>query len=154
MDDVDKLVLIDYETCCFVWRGSDIGQHFHDRTVDVTAMTGEIDPKSSLEYPTEDERRYFIQEYLDEVEKLGTYQIDPELDSVETLLIEAEYFGLLWNMVFLMWLVRDHVKLSEKGFGGPGHLHIFLGNFVKTLKDRKERFLDLKTRYPDHNKLA
>ena len=103
LDELDKVILIDYEFCSFCWRGCDIGQHFHNRTVDVTKMAGKdmsSDPEyqSGLKYPSEEERRYFIQEYLDEVDKLGTYQRNPTLDSVEALLIEAEYFGLLWNV--------------------------------------------------------
>ena len=148
MDELDKVIIIDYEFCSFCWRGSDIGQHFHNRTVDVSKMaSGELEYQSGLKYPSEEERRYFIQEYLDEVHKLGTYQMDAELDSVETVLIEAEFFGLLWNVFFIMWMVRDRNKWVGNEFGGSGHMTFFLADLVRTLKERKERFLDLDFRY-------
>ena len=160
MAEVDKVILIDYEFCCYIWRGSDIGQHFHNRTIDVTkftksAMEGETDSgkvnyQSDLKYPTEEERRYFIQEYVDEVKKLGTYQIDPELESVESMLIEAEFFGLLWNLLLCMWIVRDHSKWVDKGFGGLGQMFVYLADYVTNFTERKQRIVDLKERFPNN----
>ena len=147
MDELDKVIIIDYEFCSFCWRGSDIGQHFHNRTVDVSKMaSGDLEYQSGLKYPSEEERRYFIQEYLDEVHKLGTYQMNAELDSVETVLIETEFFGLLWNVFFIMWMIRDHSRWVGNEFGGSGHMTFFLADLVRTLKERKERFLDLNFR--------
>lgn len=40
MSAMEKLVLIEYEFSCFAWHGCDIGQHFFNRTIDVTKITG------------------------------------------------------------------------------------------------------------------
>ena len=153
MDAIDRLLLIDYEFCCYIWRGCDIGQHFYNRTVDVTKVAvkkgsaDHVDFHSALSYPSEEERRYFIQNYLDEVRMLGTYELDSTIDSVENILIESEYFGILWQIFFCVWIVRDHDKWLGKGFGGPGAMFAYLGDFVKQFTERKERFLELRGRY-------
>lgn len=153
MNAIDRLLLIDYEFCSYIWRGCDIGQHFHNRTVDVTKVAakkesaGQVDFHSALSYPSEEDRKYFIENYLDEVRMLGTYELDSTIDSVENILIESEYFGILWQIFFCVWIVRDHEKWLGKGFGGPGAIFAYLGDFVKKFTERKERFLELRGRY-------
>ena len=153
LDPVDRLLLVDYEFCCYLWRGCDIGGHFHHRTIDVTKLIEEEESstKSSLTYPSEDERRFFIQKYLDEVRQLGTYQLDSAIDSVESVLIEAEFFGLLGNLFLLIWIINYHEQFIEKGIETIETLFESLGDEIDILEERKKRFLELKTRYGNNH---
>lgn len=80
---------IDFEYSSYSYRGFDIGNHFNE-------YAG-FDCDWSL-YPAEDQQRLFIAAYLD---------IEPsaEQESLERLVVEANFFSLLSNMLWGCWSI-------------------------------------------------
>lgn len=78
-------------------------------------------------YPDEDERRHFIRSYNNEIKRMGVYELDESEsgpDNEDNMLMEAEYFVLLFNLWFALTIVDDrnrkgglsklfHVEASE-----------------------------------------
>ena len=124
-DPDKKVVLIDYEFSCYNYRGADLGSHFKNREIDVTKMAGKMDEngfKSGIGYPSEEERRHFIRAYLAEVARIGKTPYDPLTDNEEAILIESEFFGLLYQVFFMAWIIRDREKFKHMDMGVNGHL--------------------------------
>ncbi|KAI1299622.1 Choline kinase alpha [Halotydeus destructor] len=116
-DPDDRLVLIDYEFTSYSCRGIDIGLHFLQRTVDVTQLHNNF--KSGLEYPSIEERKHFIRAYNDEIRRSGAYDLDESengLDNVDEMLIEAEFFVLMFSLFSRFLMTHDIDKFAAIGF--------------------------------------
>ena len=69
--------------------------------------------QSGLDYPNEDERRHVIRAYNNEIKTMGVYELDESengLDNEYNMLIEAEYYVLLFTLFFALTLVDDRNK--------------------------------------------
>ena len=134
----DKSVtLLDFELCGYNYRGSDIGMHFKCRTFDIKAVIlGRKQEK--IPYPSEEERRFFVREYLKAAKP--TYEtIDDSIDNEDHLLLEAEFFGCLYQLFFVVYMMKD--QMLSPHF--PGHPAVVMGNAGKDLEDRKERAMKM-----------
>lgn len=91
-DEADKfgerVMMIDYELCARDFRGRDIGQIFVMKLFEMEDGYFFI----SCNYPDEAWRRLFITEYLRETKALNYFEWDEKLDSVDHVLMEAEFF--------------------------------------------------------------
>ena len=100
----ERVTLVDYELASMNPRGKDLGNHFVMIVLDVFAP----DFLSHANYPSEDYRREIIINYLDESKKINKdYKWDDEgRDSVEHLLLEAEYFALEKMLYFIAFITE------------------------------------------------
>ena len=92
-----RVMLIDYETATYGYRGIDIGGHWNER------MYQWSDPQSQLTgYPLPDyeDRRAFCEAYRDELGKLsnGVLELDAR-DTVDHLMLEGD-IGQLFQILF------------------------------------------------------
>ena len=131
-----RTTVIDFEFSGYNYRGCDIGHHFICRT------NGKQD--QVLPYPSEEERRFFIRSYLQEMRKLSDSFNDDSINTEDNLLLEAEFFGSLYNFFMVACMVNDKEQFerTETEFN-PG---VTLGRFVQHFIKNKERILDLKAR--------
>lgn len=84
----ERVMMIDYELCARDFRGRDIGQIFIMKLFEMENGYFHI----CCDYPNEDWRRLFITEYLKETKKLNYFEWDEKLDSVDHVLMEADFF--------------------------------------------------------------
>ena len=138
-DPDQKVVLIDYEFTCYGFRGCDIGMHFKNRTIDIQEfMKGNMD---GCPYPSEQERRFFATAYLEEAKRIAEDEWDDSLDNEFTLLLEAEYFGALYQLFFAAFIVKDHEKW--KNMSMPIHPAVMFAGIVRDLEERRRMVMDL-----------
>ena len=69
---------------------------------------------SGHDYPPEDQRRLFLQEYLQEIRKLNPNNFDPKIDNEEHLLLESEVGSLIYCFLLIS--------------GSPAVADVFLNN--------------------------
>lgn len=137
----EKVILIDYEMACYNYRGMDIGLHFHNRTFDVSNPMNRF--RSGLDYPTEEERRHFVKAYLDEARKQAAYEIDEEgLDSEDVLLLEAEFFNLVFQVFFLLLFYKDFRKYDSMGFDKIFNIFEMFADSLDRYESRKAALLE------------
>ena len=109
-DQFDEIVtLIDYEFSSTNYRGSDLGGHFGYWIMDFN----QANFRSSLTMPSETIRREYAEAYLDETRKISTRKLDDEIDSVEHILLEAEFYGLSVMLLFLAWILEPEMNCIE-----------------------------------------
>lgn len=106
-DNTNRVVLIDYETVSYSYRGFDIGGHFSERMYCYSQPGSQLTGYSA---PDEKEQRAFCEAYLRELRDLGKAEND---DTVEKLLLEAS-IGRLWHALFvnMMCTVFDEIELD------------------------------------------
>lgn len=106
-DNDIRVVLIDYETVSYSYRGFDIGGHFSERMYCYCQPDNQLTGYSA---PDVEEQRAFCEAYLCELRALGAEERD---DTVEQLLLEAR-IGRLWHALFvnMMCTVFDDVELD------------------------------------------
>jgi thiamine kinase-like enzyme len=106
-DDDNRVVLIDYETVSYSYRGFDIGGHFSERMYCYSQTDSQLTGYSA---PDVEEQRAFCEAYLHELQDLGAEECE---DTVEQLLLEAS-IGRLWHSLFvnMMCLVYDEAELD------------------------------------------
>ena len=140
----NRVVIVDYEICAYNFRGCDIGSHFKNRTIDVRRLfQGKNAYDTEIEYPSEDERRFFVREYLSEVRKqVADNEWNDKTNTEEHLLLESELYGLMYHFFFAVsFMIRDHEKhLNEKDGQHPG---VMLGFFISDIVLRKNNVLNL-----------
>jgi thiamine kinase-like enzyme len=107
-NDNNRVVLIDYETVSYSYRGFDIGGHFSERMYCYSQPDSQLTGYSA---PDEGEQITFCEAYLRELRELGEEL--SERDTVEQLLLEAS-LGRLWHALFvnMMCIVFDEVELD------------------------------------------
>ncbi|XP_037027687.1 choline/ethanolamine kinase-like [Bradysia coprophila] len=84
----ERVMIIDYEGFSMDFRGRDIGQIFLMKIVENN--DGYL--CRSCDYPDEAWRRKFIAEYLKETESMNNFLWNENLDNVEHLVMETEFF--------------------------------------------------------------
>jgi thiamine kinase-like enzyme len=127
----NRVVLVDYETVSYSYRGFDIGGHFSERMYCYSQPDSQLTGYSA---PEEDEQRAFCEAYLCELRELG--EEFSELDAVEHLLLEAS-IGRLWHALFvnMMCTVFDEIELDPV--------------FLETLECMMEEYWVLKGRFEE-----
>lgn len=98
----EKIMIIDYERTARDYRGRDIGELF---TMQQYEMVNDMFTTVS-DYPSEEWRREFIQEYLNETKTLSYFEWSDVWDTVEHVLMEAEFFGLYILLLYSGSIVR------------------------------------------------
>lgn len=99
----ERIMLIDYERTARDYRGRDIGELFAMRQYEVIdGMFMRVG-----DYPTEEWRRMFIQEYLAVTKGLNYFQWNDALDNVDHVLMEAEFLGLYILLLYTGAAVRS-----------------------------------------------
>ncbi|KAK3675588.1 hypothetical protein LTR78_004672 [Recurvomyces mirabilis] len=126
-----QVMLIDYETFSWSYRGFDIGGHFNER------MYCYIDPDTQLTgypAPTLQEQRFWCEAYLQEMEDLE--QDITEYDTVDHLILEAS-IGRLYHLLFtnLVCTVHDGVEMDPLFLSGLTHM-------MRLYKQLKAQFID------------
>lgn len=109
-----KTCMIDYELAYYEIRGYDLGAHFASR------MFCWNDPDNKLNgtpYPSLNERRAFISDYLMEAQKLFT-DFDPNgLDSADHLMAEADAGVLIYLLVLSSFTLKFYqMFLTQMSF--------------------------------------
>ena len=146
----DMITLLDFEFAGYNYRGCDIGHHFKMRTRDLAMWlkkTEDGQPKNSLTlaqpYPTEEQRRVFIKSYLEEAKQYCDVP-DESIDNEDHLLIEAEFFGGLYQLFFVSFFMAP-----SSGFHKvlPFHPGVMMGGVATDFEERKARIIDLQTRF-------
>ncbi|KAG4080130.1 hypothetical protein HA402_008201 [Bradysia odoriphaga] len=107
LDKSDKLgervMIIDYEGVSMDFRGRDIGQIFLMKIVENN--DGKL--CRSCDYPDEAWRRKFITEYLKETKSLNNFMWNENLDTLEHLVMETEFFMFHSIHVILGFLLNQ-----------------------------------------------
>ena len=107
-----RVVLIDYELALYGKRLIDLGGHFTCRIWDFTSEK----KVSGHEFPGEEERLYFIREYIKEIKRLNPNDFDPNVDNEYHLMKEAD-IGALY---FALSKIVAILSLAESFFNDPG----------------------------------
>jgi thiamine kinase-like enzyme len=104
----NRVVLIDYETVSYSYRGFDIGGHFTERMYCYSQPDSQLTGYSA---PDVEEQRAFCEAYSEELRDVG--EEISEGDTIEQLLLEAS-IGRLWHSLFvnMMCTVFDEVELD------------------------------------------
>lgn len=90
------VTLIDYEVGSYAPRATDLASHFVRWTMEFTEPCWH----GSIEYPSEEIRKEYIEEYLKLTTQLVDYKLDVEYDSVDRWLMETLYHGMVHMLMF------------------------------------------------------
>jgi thiamine kinase-like enzyme len=127
----NRVVLIDYETVSYSYRGFDLGGHFSERMYCYSQPDCQLTGYDALDI---EEQRSFCGAYLQELRDLGEEL--SENDTVEHLLLEASigrmYHALFTNMMCMVF--DDDVELD------PVFLEALL-HMMETYKQLKREFV-------------
>lgn len=106
----EVITLIDYEMSCLMPRGVDLGGIFFYFVIDISK-------ESWLRgFPCEAIRREYVQSHTDEVAKLNFIKLDQDgLDSVDHVLMEAEFYSMLFSMYFVTFLMQPNEYVIKCG---------------------------------------
>jgi thiamine kinase-like enzyme len=104
-----NVMLIDYETVSYSYRGFDIGGHFNERMYSYNRPDSQL---TGFAAPDDNEQRSFCESYLREMRELGG-DLSAEMDTVEHLLLEAS-IGRLYHLLHTtaMCTVYDEVEVD------------------------------------------
>lgn len=130
--DSCSVVLIDYETVSYSYRGFDIGGHFQERMYCYNQPDSQL---TGFPAPNPDEQRSFCESYLQEMRDLGQ-ETSSETDTVEHLLLEAS-IGRLYHLLHTttMMAVYDEVEVDPLFLSSLVHM-------MKTYEQLKGDFLE------------
>ena len=142
----DKITFLDFESAGYNHRGADIGHHFRHRQFDVKKFNEEGGETfdSKIAYPSEEERRLFIREYL-KVAMKSYNPVDENIDNEDHLLLEAEFYGGLHHLFMAAFTMLSVDGFKDMDF--PVHLGVIMGGIIKDLGDRKRNVIDLLKRF-------
>ena len=147
----DKVTFLDFESAGYNYRGVDIGHHFRQRQVNIPKVSKEegntLD--TDIAYPSEDERRFFIREYL-KVAMKSYNPVDEDIDNEDHLLLEAEFYGGLYHLFMASCVIAVVDNFIEMGF--PVHPGVILGGDFKVFEERKRNVIDILQRFPTLHK--
>jgi thiamine kinase-like enzyme len=101
-DPEHDVMLIDYEGVMHGYRGIDIGSHFGNRMVQ---WLDRVTKESGFPYPDEADRRSFCESYRNQMIAQGQ-SLDPVIDSIDHIMMEAEIGGLFFFGFECCWLVK------------------------------------------------
>ena len=112
-DSGSKVALIDYEISFYGPRMLDIGGHFSSRQLDALKKDSKA---SGYPYPSEDQRRLFIQEYLKEIERLDPDNFHADFHNNEDhLMLESEVGSLIYSFL----LMNSVLPMADRFLGDP-----------------------------------
>ena len=139
----DKITFLDFECAGYNYRGADIGYHFKNRQIDVDNVSKEGGNtfETGIPYPSEEERRLFIREYL-KVAMKSYSPVDEDVDNEDHLLLEAEFYGGLYQ------LFTDSFIMSTVDINFPVHPGVMIGGDIRDLEERKRSIINLLERFP------
>ena len=141
----DQVTFLDFEFTGYNYRGCDIGYHFKNRQIDVSkfAEEGKNGYDTNIAYPSEEERRFFIREYLKVATKLYD-SVDESIDNEDHLLLEAEFYGGLYQLFFTSFTLTFISKSSDqfKNMELSFHPGIMMAGFAYDAEDRKNNVID------------
>jgi thiamine kinase-like enzyme len=120
-----SVMLIDYETVSYSYRGFDIGGHFNERMYSYNQPDSQL---TGFVAPGIDEQRSFCESYLREMQDLGG-DVLPDIDTVDHLMLEAS-IGRLYHLLHTaaMCTVYDEVEVDP----------LFLTSLVHMMKTYKQ----------------
>jgi choline/ethanolamine kinase len=122
-----KIVLIDYEYGGLNYAAFDIANHFCEWASDFTDQNPHPEAMDFAgKYPTERERRHFMEAYLSEF-----YSIPPSIESVDSWLTAVEHFKFISNIIWGYWGV---IQAAHRDIGFD-YLKYSLGRFEEALAD-------------------
>ena len=147
----DKITFLDFEFAGYNYRGSDIGFHFKNRQIDVKKFTEEGGNTfdTNIPYPSEEERRFFIREYL-KIAMKSYNPVDEDIDNEDHLLLEAEFYGGLQQLFMASFIMSSVDKSKSMEF--PVHPGVMMGGIIRNLGERKRNVIDLLQRFPTLHK--
>jgi len=99
----ESVTLIDYEASSYGPRGYDIGGHYNHWLVDLTKEKF----LSGVDYPSTELRREYCANYLKMSKQVSSEKYDPEIDSVECLLMESEFYSLVQLQSFTSFILMS-----------------------------------------------
>ena len=141
----DKITFLDFECAGYNYRGADIGNHFRNRQVNIQKVSKEGGNTLNAEigYPSEEERRLFIKEYL-KVAIKSYNPVDENIDNEDHVLLEVEFYGGLYHLYMASFVMSTIDKLKNFFHVNPG---VMLGGYVRKLGERKRNVVDLLGRF-------
>ena len=108
--DPSNVCVIDMYMSSFGYRGTDIGSFFVYMMMKTTAP----DLSSGLEFPNREKRVQFVQAYIEEYKKLNVVKYDPSLDSLEVIMKDSLFNGLVYGLLLCLWIIRDAEKYAKE----------------------------------------
>ena len=142
----EKIIFLDFEMSGYNHRGCDIGHHFKNRQIDVNKFIEEGGNifDSTIPYPTEEERRFFIREYL-KVAITSYDPVDESIDNEDHLLLEAEFYGGLYQLFFTSFMLVTAQQF--KSIESPIHPGVMMAGFIKDFEEQRKNVIDLEDRF-------
>ncbi|XP_054160921.1 choline/ethanolamine kinase-like [Oppia nitens] len=107
----DTIVFIDFEFCAYNYRGFDLGNHFCERMFDYSNPDFPNYYSYLDAYPTEDDQRLFMKEYIKRSKDLT-----PGKETEDELMKEANCFTLASHMLWTLWSINN-ARTSKIQFG-------------------------------------
>ena len=115
------VTLVDYEMASMNPRGRDIANHF-------IMWHYKFDHSAQLDYPDEETRRRMIGYYLAATAEIVGKQLDAELDTVEHLLLESEFYAMMW--LFQIYSEQLQPKQPPHMMSDPANAGILLVSLI------------------------
>ena len=113
----DSVVLIDFEYCSYNYRASDIANHFCEWAFDYSNPEWPHFYADMSRFPSETQRRKFINEYLKQYNRQQQQQpVSVSSEEVNKLLEETEHFILASHMMWTLWSINN-AQTSTIKFG-------------------------------------
>lgn len=126
-----RVLLIDYETVAYTYRGVDLGGHFNERMYQwahpETKMTG-------YDAPVEEEQRQFCAAYLKETHSLGLHPSD----TVDQLIVEATV-GRMYHILFSNLMCGAYDEFPDDSVMFLGMIHM-METYYKVKREYLSRY--------------
>ena len=110
----DTIVFIDFEFCAYNYRGFDLGNHFVERMFDYSNPEWPHYYAYMDEYPSDDDKRFFIREYINKSRNLSA--LANQKATEDQLIKEADFFALGSHMLWTLWSINNG-RTSKIQFG-------------------------------------
>lgn len=118
----DTIVFIDFEFCAYNYRGFDFGNHFVERMFDYSNPEWPHYYAYMDEYPSDDDKRLFVREYINKAKKLPS--LSNQRATEDQLIKEADCFALGSHMLWTLWSINN-ARTSKIKFGYWVRIHSF-----------------------------
>uniref|UniRef100_F7BIE6 ethanolamine kinase n=1 Tax=Equus caballus TaxID=9796 RepID=F7BIE6_HORSE len=115
-EDVDSLMLVDFEYSSYNYRGFDIANHFCEWVYDYTHEEWPFYKAQAADYPTRGQQLHFIRHYLAEVKKGETISREEQKKLEEDLLVEVNRYALASHFFWGLWSILQ-ASMSTIEFG-------------------------------------
>ncbi|XP_073940886.1 choline/ethanolamine kinase isoform X2 [Castor canadensis] len=115
-ENVDNLMLVDFEYSSYNYRGFDIGNHFCEWVYDYTHEEWPFYKAQPTDYPNREQQLHFIRHYLAEVKKGETLSLEEQRKAEEDLLVEVNRYALASHFFWGLWSILQ-ASMSTIEFG-------------------------------------